>query len=453
MSEKKVMTQVLKGFKDFLPHEMILREWIIRKIEDSFKMCGFLPLYTPAIEYTELLLGKYGDEGEKLIYRFKDWGDRDVSLRYDLTVPLARVISNYKEIPKPFRRYQIAPVWRAEKPAKGRFREFYQCDVDIVGSSSPIADAEIVIVGIEALKSIGLKNFFVKINHRKILNGILSAGGIEEEKRVPILRIIDKLEKQGIEGIEKLLEDECSLKKSQVQFIAGFFKEVKEGIKKEELKAIGEKFFEKSEEGLSGIKDLYEIVQILIDYGYEEFVKIDLSIARGLDYYTGAVFETELVDFKDLGSIMSGGRYDTLISELCGEEMPAVGISIGIDRLFSALKNSISFPEIIKEKTLLIIPIGKKCLKDGLKLLKKLRDYGISSEISLDYEAKLKKQLSYANKKSFEYVILIGEEEIEKGKYILRNMKIGQQCKYTEEEILKFLIGDRHHSPFFGGLK
>ena len=303
----KIKPQIPKGFRDFLPPQKILRQQVIDTIRNVFEVFGFQPLETPALEYASILEGKYGEEGEKLIYKFKDRGGRQVALRYDLTIPLSRVIAMYPTLPKPFKCYQISPVWRADKPQRGRFREFWQCDADIVGSESLFADAEVITTIYHILKALHFKQFKIKINNRKLLNGIAQALGIDVEKIPSLLRIIDKLEQKGTQGIK----DELLNKGFQEEIINNILELLSaNGGKAVELIELKNKFGD-SESALEGIKELEELFSYLSYMRVDsDFYCFDLSLARGLDYYTGPIFETT-VDEPKIGSISGGGRYDT----------------------------------------------------------------------------------------------------------------------------------------------
>ena len=317
--------KLLSGFRDHLPQRMNLRQRILKQVKEVYESFGFVPLETPALEYSSVLLGKYGDEWTKQLYRFKDNGGRDVALRYDLTVPLSRVVSMYNDLPRPFKRYQIGPVWRAEKAQKGRFREFYQCDVDIVGSDSYLADAECVQIAYELItKVFGSSDFKIRINNRKILNGLSEFAGYDKKKNIAVFRAIDKLVKIGEEGVRKELK-EAELSEDSVNKIFDFMGNI-DGTNQEIISNLKRIFFEVPT-AFEGAENLEKVFQTLDLLGVpEKNLVIDLTIARGLDYYTGIVYETFLDERPNLGSMMSGGRFDELIGQLSGKDVPAVGI-------------------------------------------------------------------------------------------------------------------------------
>lgn len=432
---KTIKPRVLKGFRDYLPEQMIARKRMMDAIAEVFERHGFPPLQTPALEYSEILLGKYGADAERLLYRFTDNGGRDVCLRYDLTVPLARVAAQYGNLPMPFKRYQIAPVWRAEKPAKGRFREFFQCDVDIVGSASLLADAECVAVDNDVLAALGVDNFRININNRKILAGFLHSLGLgagDDDAGRAVLRTIDKLAAMGEATVRELLASDNGLDAAAIDRVFEFL-----GIKgtNDEMLAAAEQLIEPTGAGSEGICELRAVVGYAGELGVPaERLNVDFSIARGLDYYTGSVFETFLLDLPGFGSVMSGGRYDTLISTFLGRDMPAVGISAGIDRLFSGMVE-LGLVKTSKTPTrVLVAPLGEETLAAALAATSRLRAAGIATEVYLE-PAKLKKQLKYADQRDIEAVVIIGEDELAAGEATVKLMAKRDQVRLPLAEL------------------
>jgi len=422
----KIEPKTLKGFRDFLPEEQIARQKMIEIIRKTYENFGFVPLETPALEYSEILLGKGAGETEKLIYRFKDKGDRDVALRYDLTVPLARVMAQYKEIKKPFKRYQISPVWRAENPQKGRYREFYQCDADVVGVDSMLADAEIISLIYETLNNLGIKKFLIRINNRKILNSFLKSLGLNEKESILTLRVIDKLEKISEEVIRELLKIDLSQEKAKK--ILDFVKTKIENL--DDLEKIEDKCPETAE-GIKEIRELFEAVSVFIPD--KNKYKIDLSLARGFDYYTSTIFEVYLTDIKDFGSIAGGGRYDKLVGLFSKEDLSAVGFSVGLDRLFSALEELKLIKKQKSTAKILITFLEKELLNDYLKMTKDLREEG--SNVFFYFEnVKLGKQLKFAAESEINYALIYGSQEKEKQEIIARDILKNQQetIKFNE---------------------
>ena len=428
-----VKPSTLPGFMELLPKDQILFNEMKDIIRKNFEKHGFLPIDTPVIEKSEVLLAKGGGETEKQIYRFSK-GDTDMSLRFDLTVPLARyTVEHMNDLSFPFKRYQIGKVYRGEKAQKGRFREFYQCDIDTIGMGelSLVNDAEFPVVIFHTFKDLGFTDFTIHLNNRKILKGFFSSLGIEDSMNV--LRTVDKLDKIGEESVlEELGENGIGRDSGEkiLEFIKikGTVDEILEQLR--ELKIEDEIFLE-------GLDELTQVVGYMRDFGIDEdCFDIDLKIARGLDYYTGTVYETTLDNYPKIGSVCSGGRYEDLASYYTDKTLPGVGISIGLSRLFYQLNEA----KIIssEEKSLvdlLIIPMDD-CIHDGIKLLSELREKGVRVSVYTEF-AKLKKKFKYADQTKVDYVIVLGEEEIKTRKYSLKDMKTGDQEEVTFDELVE----------------
>ncbi len=435
----KTEPRTLTGFMELLPNEQILFNQMKTKIENTYQKFGFLPLDTPIIERSEVLLAKAGGETEKQIYRFTK-GETDLSLRFDLTVPLSKYVAkNYGNLSFPFRRYQIGKVYRGEKTQKGRFREFYQCDIDIIGDGdlAIINDAELPSIIYTIFKELGFNYFTICINNRKILNGLFESLG-QKEKAVQILRIIDKIDKIGkeavIEEIEKLDVQPEEIKKI-MDFIAI------NGTSDEKIKKL-ENLGIENEVYVEGVKELKEVVKNIRLFGVpDDNFKVELTIARGLDYYTGTVYETFLNDYRELGSVCSGGRYENLAEYYTDKELPGVGISIGLTRLFYKLNELNLIQEGQKSiSQILIIPMIED-LEQSIILATELRKLGIKTEVYLN-QKKLKAKFKYADKLKIPYVIVIGEEEINSHMVNLKNMETGEEKKVKLEakEIAKKMV-------------
>lgn len=426
----KVTPRVLKGFKDYLPDTMLSKQRMLDDIARVFESFGFGPLVTPAIEYADILMGKYGDEGDKLLYRFRDNGDRDVALRYDLTVPLSRVVAMNNQLLKPFKRYQIAPVWRAEKPGRGRFREFMQCDIDIVGASEMMADAECLLVGVRALQAIGVNDFIIRINNRKLLTALLSKFEISEgEPALSVLRTLDKLPKIGEDKTRSLLSSDNQLDAAAIDGIFNFLK-----LSPSELSS----FFENDPVGQLGAQEIETVLSLAQDMGIGSFVEVDLSIARGLDYYTGTIYETFLTNVNNFGAIMSGGRYDELLDVYGRERIPSVGISLGIDRLFSALVESGQFELKVSPTQVLVTVFNETLRGESYAVANLLRDAGYATEIYPGLP-RIKKQLQYANRRNVDHVIFIGTDEAQEGVIKLKNMQSGEEQTLEKHQLIDAL--------------
>lgn len=402
--DKKITPQTLKGFRDFLPKEAINRQYLINKIKSVFERFGFDPLETPALEYAEVLLGKYGDEADKLLYLFEDRGKRKVGMRYDQTVPLARVIAQYNnQLVFPFKRYQIQPVWRADNTQKGRYREFLQCDIDIIGASGIYADAEIISCVIMTMKNLGFKQIKMIINDRSVFKNLQST----------YIASIDKLAKIGKDGVIKELIEKGMDKEQAEKFINSFDK-------------------------TRPTPHINSLFKILKDNNFEENVdfEFDPTLARGLDYYTSTIYELVCADYPS-GSIGGGGRYDKLIGQFIGNDIPAVGFAFGFDRLLEAMKQLNILPEKNTSTKVLVTIFSEDLLKESLNIVSLLRNNGINTDI-VD-QIKLDKQLKYANKKGIPYVVIIGPEEVANKTVVLKDMKTGEQTKLTIEEAIKKL--------------
>lgn len=432
----KVEPRTLPGFMELLPTEQIKFNNMMDKIRKSYEKFGFLPLDTPVIEMAEVLLAKAGGETEKQIYRFNK-GETDLALRFDLTVPLAKYVCEYNnDISFPFKRYQIGKVYRGERPQKGRYREFYQCDIDIIGDGelSIVNDAEIPSVIYTTIKEFGFDNFTIRINNRKILNGLFAELELED-KSVEIMRIIDKLEKIGRDNVTKCLQD-LDIEDNKIDKILNFI-EI-DGTTDEKLQKLESLNFT-NELFLEGLNDLKEVVKYVRLFGVPDTnFKVDLTIARGLDYYTGTVYETFLNDYRELGSICSGGRYDNLAEFYTDKKMPGVGVSIGLTRLFSKLSEL----NILKEKEesiskVLVVSMTEN-ISRALEVATKTRDEGINTDVYLE-DKKIKAKFKYADRLKIPYVAVIGEEEEKNGTVTLKNMATGEQEEMSIENMIEIL--------------
>ena len=431
----KVIPRTLPGFMELKPNEQILFNQIKEKIEESYKRFGFLPLDTPILELSEVLLAKAGGETEKQIYRFTR-GD-DLAMRFDLTVPLAKYVSkNYGELQFPFRRYQIGKVYRGERPQKGRFREFYQADIDIIGDGelSIMNDAEIPSIIYTTFKSLGFDDFTIRINNRKILNGLFEYLNIVELS-TEIMRIIDKLEKIGKENV-KLELLKLNIKEEIVDKILEFISI--SGNNEEKIEAL-EKLNIKNEVFEKGLFELKEVVKYIRLFGVpEENFSIDLTIARGLDYYTGTVYETFLDNYREIGSVCSGGRYDNLAENYTDKSLPGVGIAIGVTRLFDQL-NDLKLIKTEKESISDVLVISTSDdVSECLPIANTFRKEGINTEVYMN-DKKMKAKFKYADKLKIPYVAIIGEDELKENKVSLKNLVTGKQDTINVQEAVEIL--------------
>ena len=442
-----------KGTRDFGPNEMIKRNYLFNTIRSSFEHYGFLPIETPAMETTETLLGKYGEEGDRLIFKIMPRGEKvkkalkntlhqieneslenfnsnsvegwaDEALRYDLTVPFARfVVQHQNDLSFPFKRYQIQPVWRADRPQKGRYREFFQCDVDVIGSNSLFNEVELVQMIDEVFTNLSLPDVVIKLNNRKVLTGLAEVVGAEDHI-IDITVAIDKLDKIGLEKVnEEMIQKGVS--SSAVEALQPLLNIT--GNSYEKLDAL-EKMFTNSEIGQKGIEELRFILETSKELGIDK-VEIDITLARGLNYYTGAIFEVQHKDFPS--SICGGGRYDDLTGIFGLKDMSGVGVSFGADRIYDLLESRSLFPDTTRRtKDVLFVNFGDQEAKYCLKLIQALRAEGIRSELYPD-AAKMKKQMKYANDNDVNYVAIVGSHEMDSGEIAIKDMETGKQETLT----------------------
>lgn len=439
MSEQnRVEPRLLRGFRDYLPAQMNARLKMIAAIRAVYERYGFQPLDTPAQEYRVTLLG-YGEENTKQIFAFLNPEEEEVALRFDLTVPLARVVAQYPDLPMPFRRYQVAPVWRADKPDPGRFREFLQFDLDAVGTSSLAADAEILSAMHDALKALGIERFTIRFSDRKVLNSLLDFAGIPHDASHSVFRILDKLEKIGLAGVGAELTGGrmdssgdkipgLGLNSRQVERINEFLA-IPKGTRRDVLASL-ERLFG----NVASAKEAIEELRIVCDsldtlHLADELVQLDLSIARGLDYYTGPVFEARLTDAPEFGSVFGGGRYDGLVERFLGRKIPAVGASIGVDRLFAAMEK-LGLHELAPSTAKVLVTIMEPSrLAEYQTLAQELRNAGINTELYLGEERTLGKQLQYANRQQIPVAVILGSEEFANGAVTVKNLKLGGELQ------------------------
>jgi histidyl-tRNA synthetase len=425
----------VKGTRDFLPEEMILRQQVLEKIKSVFETFGFQPLETPALESWEVL-SKKGTGGEEILnetYNFKDKGERMIGLRYDLTVPLARVMASNPNLNLPFKRYQIQNVWRYGDITKDRFREFLQADIDIVGSEKMNADAEIIACAISILDSLGFKKFLVRINNRKILEALAKYSGVDNDKVVDVLRSIDKLEKTGIDKVKEELRAK-GISDNSVQNIL-------ESIK---IKGGPEIVLKKVEKIIKneGIEELKQIISILKKMKVKPKFTIDLSLARGLDYYTGPIFE--IFAEEGIGSIAGGGRYDKMIGLFSGKDVPAVGISFGIERIIEVMKERKMIEARKSNVKVFVASVNEKLTDKVLDIVQSLRKNSIPTDYDLRSRS-LSKQLNYANSLGIPNVIIVGEKELQKKAVKLRKMETGEETLLKIKDVAKSLKTEMHN--------
>lgn len=428
--------QVLKGMRDFLPEQMLLRQHVLSTFRGVFERYGFEPIETPVIEYLETLTGKYGED-EKLIYSFQDRGERHVGLRYDLTVPLARFVANHRnELTMPFKRYHIAPVFRADRPQRGRYREFWQCDADIVGTKSMMADAEVVSVWIDALSAINMPGFVVHINHRKLLMSLAEVAGVPDEQTPTIHRAIDKLAKIGEDGVlnemkSSAIPEDAARRVLDLVGISGepdaVFDELSQRLAGNTL----------AEEGISELRSLFRFLEQM--GANASHYTLDLTLARGLDYYTGPVFEAMSVD-ANIGSLGGAGRYDGLVGMFSGEDLPATGCSLGLERIFDVIqeRNLVEAPSTVSKA--LVTIFTEETIGDSLALVGDLRRAGVSCEIFVGEKLELRRQMQFANRKGIPLTIILGPDEVQRGEVVLREMATGDQQTVPRDQLATAML-------------
>lgn len=465
----KANTQPARGMRDFLPEDVRRRDYVINVIKNVYERYGFEPLETPAAENIETLLGKYGEEGNQLIFKIlkrgvhESTGEADLALRYDLTVPLARVAAEYRDkLPKFFKRYQIQPVWRADRPARGRFREFYQCDVDVIGSRSTLVEAELLAAASDALERLGFKDFVIRLNHRDLLTGILASAGVKLEQHDAALVALDKLDKIGDEGVntelsEKGIEPEPSAR------LLNFFREVgslehaaefvaaddpvakRQGLNRAILGRFVE-FVGNNEKGSHGVEELRSILEHATAAGVDERVRLDPTLARGLSYYTGAIFE---INVKDLaGSLGGGGRYDDLIGMFSGQQVPACGFSLGLERIIVVMTEKEMFPSslVTAPVDVMVCNGSEDLVAETFALVQELRHAGLRADLYPESD-KLGKQLKYASAREIPFVVILGEEERARGEVSLKDLRSGSQISIAQSAIANEIAKLLHVEP------
>lgn len=442
---KRVKPNLLKGFRDYPPDQQLARETMLAKLREASELMGFLPLQTASLESAEVLLGNhYNEDSLSELFGFTGPDEINMALRYEFTLSLARYVAATANLPLPFRRYQYGNVWRVDKPGPGRYREFMQFDIDVVGTSNLLADADVIATMVRVMQKLGVKRFEVRYANRKILNGLVSWAGIDEERGPDVMRVIDKLEKQGKQAV--LLElgpgrtdvsgDEIpglGLPKEQIGKIEQFLDMAV--LKSTDPLADAEKLLGEQPSSKEGIAELRKVAEILKVLNIsEEEARIDLTIVRGLGYYTGPVFETTLLDLPEFGSVFSGGRYDNLVNRFQGTPVPAVGASVGVDRLLAALIELDQIEKKTATSQVLVTVMDRDRLPDYLAILEQLRSAGIAAEIYSGDSKNLTKQVKYGDKVGIPFAVIAGSNEFEAGQLTVKNLAAGaQKAGQTED--------------------
>lgn len=419
--QNMIKPKILKGTRDFLPDEMARRNFVERQIISVFERFGYDSIDTPAIEYAETLLGKYGDEGSKQLYKFQDNGGRDVVLRFDQTVPFARVVAmNYSKLTMPFKRYQISKIWRADKPAKGRYREFTQCDIDIIGTKNLVAETEIVKVIYSVFKKLGFKEFTIKINSRRLINSILNDLEVKEEKQISIIRALDKLNKTDRDSVTIEMEKVCD--KTTVKNILDTM--LAKGTNQEKIKKLNK----------YDVAEIKKLLKLSEQAGIpEDVLEFDVSLARGLDYYTGIIYEVYIKEI-DIGAVCAGGRYDNLCSLFTDKEFSGVGVAFGFDRVVMAMETLGLLDEVRLNTEVLVTYFNEDTLFKTFEIWNQLQRASINTEIYFE-PTKIQKQFKYADKKKIRFVVICGPDEIIQETVTIKNMQTGKQKTIPQERL------------------
>ena len=436
-------THPARGMRDFLPDDVRRREFVIGVIADVYQRYGFEPLETPAVENIETLMGKYGEEGDRLIFRILKRGEEgksgeaDLALRYDLTVPLARVVAQYRaELPKFFKRYQVQPVWRADRPQKGRFREFYQCDVDAIGSTSLVVESELLGAAAEVLDRLGFSNFTVRLNHRKALSGLLDAAGVPASRHGDALVALDKLDKAGHDAVSRELEARGLAVSASASSLVALFSG--ESGDNDEVLARLRRDMNGHESGLAAVADLEQIVRLAGSGNAAGRIRVDPSLARGLSYYTGAIFEIAVPDLA--GSLGGGGRYDELVGMFLGQQVPACGISLGLERILVVMSERGMFPDRVRSAPadLMVTIWNADATADAIRLAGELRQQGLRVDVYPDPD-KIGKQFKYADARGIRFVTVVGDEEAGRGEVAVKNLATGAQQVMSRADVARFV--------------
>lgn len=445
-------TQPARGMRDFLPEDVRRRQYVIGVIADVYQRYGFEPLETPAVENIETLLGKYGEEGDKLIFKIlkrgegAQSGEADLALRYDLTVPLARVVAEHRAtLPKFFKRYQVQPVWRADRPQKGRFREFYQCDVDAIGSKSMIVEAELLTAASDILRLLKFEHFTIRLSHRRLLKALMEVNGVPSDLEGTAIAAVDKLDKIGSEGVARELT-ERGVPRDAASNLLGFFtlnvqpySQVGDAIGRNgALLGLIESDFGNHPEGAIAVRELSEILSLLKPVSTKVRVVLDPSLARGLSYYTGSIFEIAVSDLA--GSLGGGGRYDNLIGMFLGQDVPACGISLGLERILVVMAERGMFPDGLASTPadVLVTLWNAERASDSLDLAATLRASGLRVEVYPEAD-KLGKQFKYAATRNIPFVIVAGEEEAARGEVAVKTLESGEQSTVPRGNVVAYL--------------
>lgn len=410
------------------------KNWVVDTVRRVYESYGFEPLDTPAFEYLEMLRIKSGEDILNQVYAFKDKSDRELALRFEMTASTVRVVASHRELQKPFKRYIIGPTWRYERPSETRFREFWQADVDIFGVESSIADAEVISAVVEAFSRLGFEGFTIYLNDRRILKSIVELAGISSENSLDAIRAVDKIKKIGRDGVIEELREISPYEEASIKLLDLV------GLKGEPLEVIGsaKQMLKEYPEGIKGCEALEDLIKYAGAFGFAEYIEVELSLARGLDYYTGPIFEVFAKGYEEYSSIAGGGRYDEIVELFGGEPTPATGVSFGVDRVTLILEAKGAFKDLSLGADVYVAPVNEDVVLKALEITQGLRQAGISTIVDL-MGRRLGKQFEYADKKGIPTVVVVGEKDLAEGSVTVRDMKTGDQKKVKIEELLSHL--------------
>jgi histidyl-tRNA synthetase len=433
VADALIQPRTLKGFRDYPPELMIPRERLVEKARQVYRAYGFVPIDTPALEYTEILVGKGGEETDKQLYRFTDHGGRDVALRFDLTVPFARFAAEHiGKLGTPFKRYHIAPVWRGENTQRGRYREFMQCDFDTIGTTANAADIEVVLVIHDLMRALGFERFRVHLNNRMVLNGLLEELGLAGQTG-PLLRALDKLPKVGRDAVQREMIEKAGVAADAAGRVLTLAET--RGSNEEILGQLQERYG-RNPKAAEGVARLRELLQVARTAGVaEQCVQIDVAIARGLDYYTGTVYETFLTDLPGIGSVCSGGRYDNLASLYTKQVLPGVGASLGLDRLLAAMEELKLLEKAATAAPVFVVQFTPEKLGEYQRMARQLRAQGVGVEVFPEAR-RIGQQLTYADKRGFQFALIAGPDEFAKEVWQIKNLKSGESLEVHTTAVL-----------------
>jgi histidyl-tRNA synthetase len=428
------MFQPPRGTRDYLPEDQMKRNWVVDTVRRVYESYGFEPLDTPAFEYMDMLRIKSGEDILNQVYAFKDKSDRELALRFEHTASTARVVASHRELQMPFKRYIIGPTWRYERPSEKRFREFLQADVDIFGVEGSIADAEVISAAVEAFSRLGFKDYVIYLSDRRVLKSIVELAGIPPDRSLEAIRAVDKIKKIGRDGVIEELRSISPYEEASIKLLDLI------GLKGDNLEVIGsaKRMLKEYPDGIKGCEALEELIRYAEAFGFAKYIEVDLSLARGLDYYTGPIFEVFAKGYEEYSSLAGGGRYDEIVELFGGEPTPATGVSFGVDRVTVVLEAKGAFKGLPLGAEVYVAPVNEVVKLDAIRITQTLRNAGFSTVIDM-MGRRLSKQFEYADKKKIPVVVVVGEKDLAGGEVTVRDMKTGDQAKVKVSELVSRL--------------